>query len=419
VLKAGRQVRDRTMQLASLWLILTLAVSIHAERPTYKLGTPYNQLLSVGRAGDCDRTWYDPEVFALPATSRGTPLRLLGQGNNPHACGTDGYDSLYAGTRDPVDGSWTTTSPTDCPAVVGFSKCGRPTWVWASPSVVKVGARYYMAFIGGNADFDKGKVYWAVSDDGTTWDVYDRNPPPGEPWFPLIAPKYFEDCFNLFGVAQLALAYEDGYFYIFMNYAHRLYYDDAPTQTWDSLAYRIRHDPSDEHGLSESREIYFDPDATGPAPGAWVAHSGRLAFTYDDLPAEPGEPLLGHFKSMWSMHNGGKEVVWDGSRERWIHAFAAYDSGTTRLHWQESRSLSANEWSERRDIDTSALNGPSGAFPNRTLQYPALWYGSVAGLPERMYIFVPLDSSTTSCHVPGTNTFRGLAIASAELIFVP
>lgn len=404
--------------LSLAYATIMIAVDIHAG--TYKVATPYSQVLTVGGASQCSRTWYDPDVFALPPTPTGTPLRLLGQANNPGACGTGGYDSIYAGTRDPANGIWSNPSSTDCPQILGFSKCGRPTWVWASPSVVKVDSRYFMAFIGGNGDYDKGKIYWAVSDSGTSWSVYATNPPPGEPWSPVIYPKYFDDCFNTFGVSQLALSYENGYFYIFMNYIHRVPFNNAPAQTWDSLAYRFTYNPGHSYGFGSVKEIYYDPDATGPAAGAWMPHSGRFVFNYDGQPAEPNDPLLGHFTSMWSMHNGGKDLEWDGGRQRWIHIFAAYDSGISKLHWQENTNLSSNTWSQRADIDTTALNGPSGRFPNRTVQYPGLWYGSVGGLPNSMYIFVPVDAPASPCQVPGQQpTFEGMGIASAELTFIP
>lgn len=410
-------------RLAVVIAFITLpAASVQAE--TYRTGTVYNQILTLGgvrlagQEGDCTRTWYDPAVFPIAGTSE---LRLLGQGGNPSdACATVGHDALYAGAREPVGGSWSVPSTTDCTILPGFSRCGRPRWVWASPSVVTnvspTDERYYMAFVGGNGDFDKGKIYWAVSQDGDSWDVYHWNSPPGEPWTPVIYPKYGSECLDPFGVSQLAVAFEDGYFYILMNYVHRIGEEGEPDGPWESVAFRFSYDPNHPWGFGPVKQIFHDGDGKGPQPGAWVAHSGRFVFTYDPIAAEPGDPRLGFDTSMWTLHVGGKDIERDAGRGRWIHAFTAYD--TDRLHWQESASLATNDWSARADLDSSTLDGPSGKFPGRTIQYPALWYGSVAGQPDRMYIWVPVDWGATQCQIPGLSpTFAGLGIASAELIY--
>ena len=410
----------------TVFLIVVSLLGQSTNAANYKTGMVYNSILTIGgtrisgQAGDCSRTWYDPEVYAV---NNSAELRLLGQGNNPtDSCGTAGYDALYRGIRNPVNGIWSVPSTTDCTALVGFPKCGRPKWVWASPSVVTnvspTDSRYFMAFVGGNGDFDKGKIYWAVSNDGLSWSVYSTNPPAGEPWSPVMYPKYGADCFVPFGVGQVALAFENGYFYIFMNYIHRVSYMGSPEQTWESMAFRFSYNPGHSYGFGSIKQIYYDPDGPttptgGSGPGSWVTHSGRFVFNYDAQPAEPGDPVLGYFTSMWSLHNGGKDIKRDPSRSRWIHAFTAAD--TQHLHWQENSSLATNTWSDRFDIDTQTLDAK---FPGRTVQYPGLFYGSVGGAPAKMYIFVPVDWGSSACQVPGAApTFSGLGIASAELLY--
>lgn len=411
---------------ASVLLFVSSFIAGSINAANYKTGTVYNQILTIGgarlsgQAGDCSRTWYDPEVFQVTGSPE---LRLLGQGGNPtDGCGTAGYDALYRGTRDPASGNWTVPSTTDCTTLVGFPKCGRPKWVWASPrsvsNVSPTDSRYFMAFVGGNGDFDKGKIYWAVSNDGQSWSIYSSNPPAGEPWSPVIYPKYGDECFLPFGVAQVALAFENGYFYIFMNYVHRVGYMGNPAATWESIAFRFSYNPGHPFGFGSVKQIFYDPDGPntvigGGGPGSWVTHSGRFVFTYDPIAAEPGDPKLGHFTSMWSLHNGGKDIKRDPSRGRWIHVFTAAD--TNRLHWQQTTSLVDNTWGPRFDVDTTTLDAK---FPGRTLQYPGLWYGSVGGQPNKMYIFVPVDWGQSQCQVPGQDpTFSGLGIASAELLF--
>ncbi len=192
---------------------LALALAIDTARPaaaqTYRIGASYN-VLALGDGSPCRRTWYDPEILLSP---NGDP-RLLAQGGNPDAvCGSvSAYlDSIFDAPRNQFTGAWTLPTNTSCPVLPGgYGRCGySPTSPGpvASPSVVQVpgDSRYFMAFGGGNADCIKGKVYWAVSNDGATWSVYNWNAPPGEIWTPILYGKYAPDC-ALSGIGQVQLA---------------------------------------------------------------------------------------------------------------------------------------------------------------------------------------------------------------------
>lgn len=404
-----------------------LAGSVDAAN--YKVGPMYNQILTIGgvrvqtsapnETQDCTITWYDPEIFEASST-----IRILGQGSSAQSPGGN-VDSIFGGVRNASDGTWTVPANTSPPVLTGFNKCGLTNWLWASPSVVKVGDRYFMAFIGGNADYSKGKIYWAVSNDGASWTVYNTNPPAGEPWSPIIYPKDGIEC-EPFGVGQVALAWDGSYFYLFMNYIHRVKYDpNAGAQTWDSIAYRFSYNAGHPFGFGSVKQIYYDadgPTVIGPNPGSWVTHSGKLSFSYDTLPAESGDPTLTHFRSMWSLHNGGKDIEWNPARQMWVHAFSA-DQGN--LYTQENSSLANNTWSERQQIDTFNVNGydpwtlESGKFPFRRMQYPGIWYGVLPGQSAKMYIWIPVDWADNECYYNSYNAFEGMGIASAELIYQP
>ena len=66
-----------------------LAAAAIAAPPTYHVGTPNNQAVSVGTAFNCSTTLYDPEVYLS-----GGKLVLWGQGGSTASC-TKGMDSLY------------------------------------------------------------------------------------------------------------------------------------------------------------------------------------------------------------------------------------------------------------------------------------------------------------------------------------
>ena len=122
-----------------------------------------------------------------------TPLTAFA----PHNVPPD-WDRHFSATRNP-SGTWNTPG-TNTPAYLsgGYTRCGygpgNPGPI-GDLDVVQAGSRYYMAFNGGNADFIVGRTYWAASDDGVTWTVYNVNPPAGEVWAPLVRPRDHE-CFN-------------------------------------------------------------------------------------------------------------------------------------------------------------------------------------------------------------------------------
>jgi hypothetical protein len=84
------------------------------------------------------------------------------------SCAYDDYiDNFYSASTS--GGTWITPSATSCPVLGGaYNRCGYSTTASGpigSPSVVKVGSTYYMAFNGGNSDFITGRIYWATSGD--------------------------------------------------------------------------------------------------------------------------------------------------------------------------------------------------------------------------------------------------------------
>lgn len=372
-----------------------LAFAWSAAGQTYRIGTSYNVLV-LGDGTACRRTWYDPEIFQLPSGD----LKLLAQGGNPDSVcsgGVSAYlDSLFDATRSSASGAWTLPTNTSCPVVPGgYTRCGySPTTPGpvASPSVVRVpgDSRYFMAFVGGNADYIKGKVYWAVSSDGVNWTVYNWNPPAGETWSPVLYSKYAAEC-QPNSIGQVQLAYENGLFYLYMQYWH-------PTGELSSVAYRFDYNSGHPFGFGPSvREVYQN--------GTWQHNSGHLVWSYDTGAAETGDQKLGVYTGMQQLEFGAGDVKYDPARGWWLHIYG-WDH---QIRSQHSSSLAAADWSAYQVVDTSVLTGASGRFPNTENYYPGVWYGTLSGIGPRMWIWVPVDYQR--CISP----FYGLALAPAQL----
>src|ERR1043166_9655850 len=137
---------------------------------TYHLGsgivtTPLNAVLRqpIAANNPCAKTWYDPELFTLPNGN----LEMVAQGGNyEQNCPTPNIDAFLGATRIPPSahyvGGWSLPTSTACPMLTGgYARCAySPSSAGpvSSPSVVKVGSTYYMAFSGGNGDYIAGKV---------------------------------------------------------------------------------------------------------------------------------------------------------------------------------------------------------------------------------------------------------------------
>jgi hypothetical protein len=255
-----------------------------------------------------------------------------------------------------------------------------------------------MAFSGGNADAIAGKVYWAVSNDGRSWSFYNWNLPQGETWTPVVYGKYASDCQGApypesNGVGQLQLAYENGYFYLFISYWH-------PHQLYphlSSVAYRFRYAPANVHpfGFGGGNELFY--------LGSWVPHSGRLVWEYDAGNPEPNEPKLKAYDSMGTYQFGPGDLTWDPRYNEWVHIA---DWGGAR--WQVNSSLASPNWH-----NGSGVAGSYGAVSNMPSNYytnlgSGLWYGTL-GSTTAMWMFMPIDRG--GCTYP----HRSLSILPARL----
>jgi hypothetical protein len=394
----------------SMFKSLALCISLALVAPavlfagSYRTGTVYSPLLTNAYYHGCGDRVYDPEVFSLPNGD----LRLLAQGNNNSLT-----DYFFGFTRTASTGAWaipTPSIPLLSPALQGmYTRCGytpytNPPGPIASPSVVHVGDRYYMAYVGGNADGITGKVYWAMSYDGLSWNLYDWAPPSGQGLTPIVDPIYHEECSGLdgnhpSGAGQVSLSYEGGYFYLHIRYAH---YSAGQFRSAEVLAFRFTYDVNHPYGIGSTHQIWQS--------GQWITDSGRLVWNYDNSSPYPGDPVLTEGAGM-VMNIGAGDVKFDSRLNAWVH-FAQTIAGQP-ISWEYSSSLAGGLWTYGGVVDTSTLNG-SGVYAGKTLYYPGIYNGPLCnGCTASSLIFVPVD--TVGC----TAGFSGLGIVPVELIYTP
>lgn len=374
-------------------LAVVLLAAVATAQPTYHVGTPNNQLISIGTAFDCSASLAEPEVYKLTNGK----LVLWGQGASTASC-TKGIDSLYTATYNPPVNNWRVPLATDCPTLTGKALCDHiptvnpdPSGPVASPSVVQLNGKVYMAYVAGNADYERGRINWAVGTD-TTLSIYPSASNPVSLVSPMQAGK--TDC-DPYGVGQVRLAYENGYFYFILFYRHHTNGGGGPFST---LAYRISYDPANPWGLGSTRQIF-----TG---GQWVAHNGNLVFNYDS-PA--GLPISGNYDARGLQFAGQGDLKWDPARLRWIHIFSPFNNA--QILWQETTSLESGSWSAPIDVDLSKIRAK---YPSTPFVGAGIWYGDITSdniNNPRWWVFLPIHGGA-AC--PG-GAFAGLSVAMATL----
>jgi hypothetical protein len=430
-----------------LALLGTLLFSFSAVAQ-FSTGTVYRPLTLTrpDGASACARTWYDPEVFLAPD---GIDLTLLAQSSAPTTCSDGSIDAIQRATRDGFTGRWTTPAlegmVNGCPTIRGqYQRCGfapgRTAGPVASPSVVRLpnpfsptGVRYYMAFVGGNADFINGKIYWAVSNDGEKWDVYARNAT--EHWAPVIfakhtrspeTPRSAPSCSQPSGIGQVQLAFEEGRFYMFFQYWHPVQPEceeghgsaRCTTSRWhtydralSSVLYRFDYDPAHPFGFGPAvREMYLD--------GAWRRHSGQLVWEYDvddtgaQVATTEDAPLM-------QLYNGVQQAGFEfGAGDvkfgngQWLRVYAF--EGITRAQTATSLDPTISHWSPPQVVDTATVRE---RFPLADHDVsPGIWYGSLSGTSERWWMWMSLPTTETRCGRPeAPNFFAGLSLVPMML----
>lgn len=255
-----------------------------------------------------------------------------------------------------------------------------------------------MAFVGGNADYIHGKIYWAVSDDGKKWDPYARNAT--EFWAPVIFAKRGEpECSAPSGIGQVQLAFENGLFYAFFQYYH-------PKGELSSVLYRFDYNPKHPFGFGGSvRELYLD--------GAWQRHSGQLLWEYDTTAIRTEEQVMGLYDGAQTAGFGFGQGDVKFGNGRWLHLYVFAHV----MYAQTAKSLDPTvaTWSIPEVVDVSRIRA---AYPLSTsAPAPGVWYGSLSGTPEKWWIWtsVPFEERLCAGNTIPVNPFAGLALLPAVL----
>lgn len=167
------------------------------------------------------------------------------------------------------------------------------------------------------------------------------------------------------------------------------------------LAFRINYDASAPGGLGTTTQLLQG--------GFWVAHSGRLVWDYDGLPAVPGDPFAYRRRSLNDLGAGFGEATagdlkYDPGTGTWVYVF----SGGAELYAQRTTSLASGKWALPKLIDTTTIKNLYALhFGYR--YYPGLWYGTL-GSRTGLYLFTPVPE-TPRC----APFFTGLRIVAANL----
>jgi hypothetical protein len=404
--------RPSLLSIAAILLACPLAA-----QPTWRAGRVVGDALVMSPPGACSSTWYDPEVFFFPDGSPG----FLAQGGQDNPCTANvGLDSLFSAKFEPRTRTWQVPAPASCPTVVGryadfscpLQEFFAPYQPLASPAVAKVGARYYMAFSGGNADLRKGSLFWAYSDDGAHWHPLRGTPKPASfNWKPLIYPKYGDVC-KTFGIPQLTLVYDpstdygpQGTFYIQLSYNHR-------SGEHDTFTFRVPYSSTNPFGLGDGLQVCLNSGPRG-TPCTWVAHSGAMVFAYDGQPPEGTDPLLSLYRSnMMNFDPGSGSVAWDPSHGYWLRVFTTrFDD---QLHWQTATSLASGVWSAPQPVVLTQfhrqLQALHPSYNQSEVYYGGLVWGQIAGRTG-MWLFQPAN------HLGCRDAFTGLGIFIVALNF--
>jgi hypothetical protein len=430
--------------------IISLVVTASPALAQFSIGTMYRPLPMATPPGadTCSRTWYDPDIHLLP---NGTDLGVLAQASAPTYCTDIAVDTFQRGARNGLNGAWTLPAAVDdyanvCPTMQGrYTRCDFQDWFHAgpiaSPSIVRLpnehsptGVRYYMAFVGGNSDYIHGKIYWAVSDDGQTWDTYARNAT--EFIAPIISARYTRSaesprsappCSHPSGIAQVQLGFENDRFYVFFQYWHPIQPEcteghNSPAcvasgyQVYDralsSVLYRFDYNPKHPFGFGGSvREIYLD--------GEWQPHSGRLVWGYDDnangsqLRPDVGNPVLELYNGVQTAGFGFGQGDVKFGNDRWLHVYVFED--LMRAQTATSLDPTIATWSVPETIDVTRIRD---AYPLSTnAPAPGIWYGALSGTPEKWWIWaaVPTEDKLCAGATLPINPFGGLALLPAVL----
>lgn len=417
-------------------------------------------------------TWYDPEIYQLPNGN----LSFIAQSGNPSAnepayytavdpmgiareaygrYAPSGIDTFYRAERDAHTGAWSTPPLGAGPLLKGQRRrCTYEPRVRSAPeadpsftpnevdpvggrSIVRIEtspgvSRYFMAFNGGNQDYIVGKMYWAVSDDGVQWAVYDWVRPADYEFGPVIDP-YYHDCNGGTkitgydeGVGEPYLAFDPndtsggphGTFYLYFSYTHYTPHPPYAVRRWyDFMAVRFGYSPGHPFGFGSNYQLYHR--------GAWRPHSGHLVFEYDRNADGSRKPLYDPakdfyvevFQSMTSIANTNPWAGGSGDLKRnpdtgeWLKITASH--GATYVT-QTNTTLATNEWSAPRTVDTTTLTKEYSTFcdaAGRTeniLYGPGLWYGTL-GTRRGWWLWAPVHASGW------THCFAGLAIVPMKL----
>jgi hypothetical protein len=288
-----------------------------------------------------------------------------------------------------------------------------------------------MAFVGGNADYIHGKLYWAMSDDGVNWNIYGTSPT--EVWKPLMEAKFNRDdthpnsapaCGNPSGIGQVAMAAEGSYIYLFIQYYHPVLSGSyaALSNALSTMIFRFPYSSSHPWGFGSSTfQVYHG--------GSWQTSSGKLTWEYDDdaagnqYPADTGNPVLNLYASgdAVGFQFGEGDIKYGNGK--WLHVSGFGDASTpVRTKVQTATCLDpqvCGNWSATQSLDLSNIKAVYTTMIDRAphgLYYGQLRKGDGTFTGTHWWLWTPAPTANHACFNSGVQSlYGGLSLIPSQL----
>lgn len=177
-------------------------------------------------------------------------------------CGDGGGDRIYYAESTSLDGPFTAHGST-APHQVVFGPTGTSSFDGehtCDPSVIRVGATYYMYYGGGDHATRSTRIGVASSPDGYTWTRLNGGQPIMTPKNPPHTGSSSPAPADYYGAGQPSVAYVDGYFYMMYTDKSAVATSNGTTWSYNGLQYAVRStDPTFQTNVETATATGFAP----------------------------------------------------------------------------------------------------------------------------------------------------------------
>lgn len=177
-------------------------------------------------------------------------------------CGDGGGDRIYYAESTSLDGPFTAHNST-APSQEVFGPTGSGSFDGThtcDPSVIRVGATYYMYYGGNNDSVHSTKIGVASSTNGYSWTRLNNGQPIMTPKIARQSPWQSDEEDEYYGAGQPSVAYVDGYFYMMYTDRSAVPSYDGTKWHYNGLQYAVRStDPTFQTNVETATATGFVP----------------------------------------------------------------------------------------------------------------------------------------------------------------